>query len=135
MAEELAELLFHELAQLDEEGFDVAAPRREWDTLGLPAPTVHRRVPEEHRATVRANGAKIEALYRQVEEIGRLGPRRAGYPYDEPSTLEEIQARRPDGPRRLAVHLSPDELRDRVLGAWLGRAAGCLLGKPVEGWS
>jgi hypothetical protein len=25
------------------------------------------------------------------------------------------------------------ELRDRFLGAWLGRVAGCLLGKPIEG--
>jgi len=27
---------------------------------------------------------------------------------------------------------SPPDLADRILGAWLGRAAGCLLGKPVE---
>ncbi len=26
------------------------------------------------------------------------------------------------------------ELRDRLLGAWLGRCAGCNLGKPVEMW-
>jgi ADP-ribosylglycohydrolase len=29
----------------------------------------------------------------------------------------------------------PSDLRDRLLGAWLGRCAGCLLGKPVEGWT
>lgn len=23
----------------------------------------------------------------------------------------------------------------RLLGAWLGRCAGCTLGKPVEGWT
>jgi ADP-ribosylglycohydrolase len=27
------------------------------------------------------------------------------------------------------------EVADRLLGAWQGRAAGCLLGKPVEGWA
>lgn len=27
---------------------------------------------------------------------------------------------------------APDELRDRLRGAWLGRAVGCVLGKPVE---
>lgn len=29
--------------------------------------------------------------------------------------------------------MTPDELRDRVKGAWLGRISGCLLGKPIEG--
>ncbi|RCK68682.1 ADP-ribosylglycohydrolase family protein [Desertihabitans brevis] len=28
-----------------------------------------------------------------------------------------------------------DALPERIRGTWLGRAAGCLLGKPVEGWS
>lgn len=50
----------------------------------------------------------------------------------EPSALEEIQKLRPDGPRRLALNLSENELLDRFHGAWTGRAAGCALGKPVE---
>jgi len=56
------------------------------------------------------------------------------FPYDEPSGLEDIRARRPDGPRRIAVAKSQEELADRTLGAWTGRIAGCMLGKPVEGW-
>jgi ADP-ribosylglycohydrolase len=92
-------------------------------------------VPEEYRAAVRANAAKLEALYQQAEVLERSGKRRPGFDYREPSTLSEIQALRPDGPRRLTLTLQGDALRDRVLGAWLGRAAGCLLGKPVEGWS
>lgn len=32
------------------------------------------------------------------------------------------------------MDLADDDLRDRLLGAWLGRCAGCNLGKPVEGW-
>ncbi len=56
------------------------------------------------------------------------------FPYDEPSSLDEIRAARPDGPRRITVALSDEELKDRIYGAWLGRAAGCSLGKPVEGW-
>ena len=27
-----------------------------------------------------------------------------------------------------------DAVPDRIRGTWLGRAAGCSLGKPVEGW-
>lgn len=53
----------------------------------------------------------------------------------EPSDLAAIQAARPDGPRRLNLHLSEAELADRIQAAWLGRAAGCIIGKPVEGWN
>ena len=61
-------------------------------------------------------------------------PMRPGYPYNEPSDLAGIHAQRPDGPRRFAHALADDVLFDRVHAAWLGRCAGCLLGKPVEGW-
>lgn len=57
------------------------------------------------------------------------------FPYHEPSTLDAIRALRPDGPRRMDVDLSDDDLLDRIYGAWLGRAAGCALGKPIEGWA
>ena len=68
-----------------------------------------------------------EAAYTQAGELA-LEP---DFPYDEPSCLEGIRAARPDGPRRIAD--PPDNLHDRVLGAWLGRCAGCMLGKPIEG--
>ncbi len=80
-------------------------------------------------------------------------PMRADYPYVEPSDLEGIRAARPDGPRAFdrkldeagtasrartagspMAPLDAADLRDRLLGAWLGRCSGCLLGKPVEGW-
>jgi len=54
--------------------------------------------------------------------------------YVEPSDLKGIRAERPEGPRRLPVELSHDELSDRIRGGWLGRCAGCQLGRPVEGW-
>jgi ADP-ribosylglycohydrolase len=57
------------------------------------------------------------------------------FPYREPSDLWSIRCERPAGPRQLSLALGRDELRDRIRGAWIGRAAGCLLGKPVEGWS
>ncbi len=55
-----------------------------------------------------------------------------GYKYDEPSSLREIQA-------LCSAHTfekkMPDEelLRKKIRGAWIGRAVGCLLGKPIEG--
>lgn len=57
---------------------------------------------------------------------------RADYKYNEPSKYEEIKklcnAYDVEG-------IIPDEeiLRKKLLGAWTGRACGCLLGKPVEG--
>ena len=52
--------------------------------------------------------------------------------YDQPMELDAIRALRPDGPRILPMDLSDDELKDRLHGAWTGRAVGCALGKPVE---
>lgn len=62
----------------------------------------------------------------------RPKPKRAAR---EPNGLDEIRALRPDGPRRYWKRLRTAGLRDRLQGAWLGRAAGCTLGVPVEGWS
>lgn len=62
-------------------------------------------------------------------------PYRADFAYHEPSDLAGIRAARPkDAPRLPPLALSDDALLDRVHGAWAGRCAGCLLGKPVEGW-
>jgi ADP-ribosylglycohydrolase len=33
----------------------------------------------------------------------------------------------------MVVNLSDEDLFDKIYGGWLGRCAGCLLGKPVEG--
>jgi hypothetical protein len=56
-----------------------------------------------------------------------------GFAYEQPDDLDAIRRLRPNGPRRLPMHLSEDELLDRLHGAWTGRACGCALGKPVEG--
>lgn len=56
---------------------------------------------------------------------------RKGYKYNEPSELEEIRALRK--PHDFdAVMPDRETLRKKLLGAWTGRACGCLLGKPVE---
>lgn len=55
--------------------------------------------------------------------------------YVEPIPLKQIKAARPKGPRALPYDLTDDQLQDKMLGAWLGRGAGCVLGIPVEGWT
>ncbi len=75
-----------------------------------------------------ASIAEAEAIYNELQAL------EPGLDYEEPSTLEAIRAERPQGQRRMRLNLSADTLRDKVLGGWLGRCAGCQLGKPVEGW-
>jgi hypothetical protein len=53
----------------------------------------------------------------------------------EPNDLQSIRLLRPSGPRRLWSTLRRTGLHDSMKGAWLGRAIGCTLGAPVEGWS
>jgi ADP-ribosylglycohydrolase len=68
-------------------------------------------------------------LYAQLDQTGL----RAGWEYEEPSALDDIIAAAPETPA-IASAPGPAELSDRVLAAWLGRCAGCNLGKPVEGF-
>jgi len=72
-------------------------------------------------------------LKRARKELRRARPAAAALER-EPNDLREIRALRPRGPRLIWPTLRTAGLRDRLKGAWLGRAAGCTLGAPVEGW-
>ncbi|MEL7187050.1 MAG: ADP-ribosylglycohydrolase family protein [Pseudomonadota bacterium] len=74
--------------------------------------------------------AGISSLYDELMAL----PIDPAFPFVEPSTLDEIQAERPDARRKLDMSWDEETLYDKTYGAWLGRAAGCALGKPVEGW-
>ncbi|MDI6829604.1 MAG: hypothetical protein QME62_14090, partial [Armatimonadota bacterium] len=50
--------------------------------------------------------------------------------YHEPIKLEDIRHARPKGPRTLPYNLTDEQLYDKMLGALLGRSAGCILGIP-----
>jgi ADP-ribosylglycohydrolase len=67
-----------------------------------------------------------EALYLELLDA----PRAPDWRYDEPAGLEAILASLPDDPPD--GPLAAPALEDKVLGGWLGRIAGCNLGKPVE---
>jgi len=77
-----------------------------------------------------AADAELRAAIKAVEE----SPRSPDWPYEEPDGLAAIKAARPTPPQRSALTLDDDALLDRLHGAWLGRCAGCALGKPVENW-
>jgi ADP-ribosylglycohydrolase len=90
----------------------------------------------ENKLTTILNGGvlneqKLASFWNEFDVL----PRRSDFPYEEPSTLEKILEARPKGPRSLDLQISLDEYYDKVYGAWMGRCVGCLLGKPVEGWT
>ncbi len=82
------------------------------------------------RVLAAAADAELRAAIKAVEE----SPRSPDWPYEEPEGLAAIKAARPTPPQRAALTLDDDALLDRLHGAWLGRCAGCALGKPVENW-
>ncbi len=115
-AEELLKYAEEELKQLCEEGCET------WELERRAALIEEEGGPDQLK--------KARAL---CEALENLSPTE-DFPYEEPSELEEIRARRPDGPRHIAVPLAGEALDEKTHGAWLGRTAGCMLGKPVEGW-
>lgn len=57
-----------------------------------------------------------------------------GFPYDEPSDFNEILSQAPENRNISNIgNLTDKALKDKIHGAWIGRCAGCMLGKPVEG--
>ncbi len=96
---------------------------------------------ESYRATVEAI-CKMDgdALFRNeawIEEVGASmasAPIRADWKYVEPSDLPGIFAEAPAEKPVIGEVPADDVLMNKLSGAWIGRIAGCLLGKPVEGW-
>jgi len=116
MFNELTNLIRYEIVQRREEGCDVEA--------------IEEGVESALRRSDGLPGVELHAILSDLESLHPA----ESFPYVEPSTLDEIRAERPDGPRRMALNLTDARMLDRIYGAWLGRAAGCTLGKPVEGW-
>ena len=111
---DVAEMLSDELAQRRESGYDVA------------------EVEEACRRALQSGSPEeIAKAHAALEETSL----RDDWHLHEPSTLEEIRAALGPPPDVPPLTLDDDGLRDRLLAAWLGRCAGCNLGKPVEGWS
>ncbi len=80
--------------------------------------------------TTSKNESTIYDLY---EELIAL-PIDRHFPFQEPSDFPTIKSLRPEIIREPAQPMDEKRLRDRIYGGWLGRASGCALGKPIEGW-
>jgi ADP-ribosylglycohydrolase len=71
---------------------------------------------------------ELNSLYNALIEL-QIQP---GFTYYEPNDLADIKKERPASSCRLTASFSEAIWQDRFLGAWLGRCAGCALGKPLE---
>jgi ADP-ribosylglycohydrolase len=120
------DLLPHELVASESEGKDVAAVRDRWIAAGgavaparsgasdTPAPEPLRRLA----------ASLLDELDAQP-----AAPPAPGMPVTD--SLADIEATWAAGPA-LPTPLDRSVHVERVHGGWLGRSAGCLLGKPVE---
>ena len=106
------DVIADEYTQREESGYDVAALRGALEAALADGP-----------------GAALEALLAQLE----AAPRVDSWPYHEPSDLPGILASLRQPAPLDPLGYGDDELYDRILAAWLGRCAGCNLGKPFEG--
>lgn len=89
----------------------------------------------EQEADIKGTMKRLrKELLRAREALAGAKPRRR-IREREPNALEEIRALRPEGPRKLWKRFPVRRFEQRLRGAWLGRAAGCTLGVPVENWS
>jgi hypothetical protein len=88
--------------------------------------------PEPYYERLRGIAAEgsLDALAAYQEEVWAT-PTPSSYPYDEPSEPDAIRSAWPE-PSTEPFAGTDSELRDRLAGGWLGRAAGCCLGKPLE---
>jgi len=110
--EELEKIVKDEITQRREEGYETAELEKEFLKI--------------RKKTVSEVEEKILELLEKI-------PFKEDFPYKEPSDLPGIIAERPKTPEKISITLSDEELFDRIYGGWLGRCAGCMLGKPVEG--
>ncbi|MCA1222777.1 ADP-ribosylglycohydrolase family protein [Streptomyces sp. 8L] len=135
------DLVGHELRQAAEDGRDAGSVRRRWLAAG------GELAPERAGASPGPCDPALRALALDLlDELAELDcPSAAG----EPTDLAAIRALRaaPDTSARAGARaskpvsalasepvgaLASGPLTARLEAAWLGRAAGCLLGKPVE---
>jgi hypothetical protein len=112
---DVRDILLGEFAERRESGYEVGE--------------FHKRVEDALE-----RGCSDEEHWRLLTLLEEV-PRRPDWLYEEPSDLRGIATSLPQVSPMPTPSFDEEELRDRIRAAWLGRCAGCNLGKPVEGWN
>ena len=118
------DLLGHELHQAAQDGREPSAIAARWRAAG------GTEAPERAGASAQPPTRYLRLLAEDLlDELADLPSKLAD---QEPTDLARIRALCPNWPTPQATspHLPPRPAR--LQAAWLGRAVGCLLGKPVE---
>ena len=114
--ESYAANLMTEFQQCQEEGLDIAPYESLFSAVSqLPAGSFKARL--------------ADVLF----DLTRALPAKSNVRYDEPSDLESIRALSTNAFQPAAPLPERQTLLEHISGSWLGRIAGCLLGKPIEG--
>ncbi|MFF4826599.1 ADP-ribosylglycohydrolase family protein [Streptomyces sp. NPDC001312] len=117
------DLLGHELRQAVQDGREPSAIAARWRAAGGPeAPARAGASPGRASRYLRLLAEDL------LDELAELPSRLADA---EPTDLAAIRALCPAWPEQPAAP-APSGTAEPLEAAWLGRAAGCLLGKPVE---
>jgi len=114
------DLLRHELRQSAAEGRDVRSIADRWAAAGGEVEPPHSGYSEDL-----GTPAQRKLAHRLLDELDAMPEVGTD---EEPSEWPAIQALLTP----TEVPTAHGDLDDRLLGAWYGRAVGCLLGKPVE---
>lgn len=125
------DLLGHELRQAEQDGREPSAIAARWTAAGGPP------VPDRAGASPVPVSPYLRLLAADLlDELADLPSRLTER---EPTDLERVKALCPDWPvrgpgpgTRGPARSSAAPAESRLEAAWLGRAAGCVLGKPVE---
>ena len=112
---DLSDRIKYELQQREEEGNDVSELRAEWSAL------------EDSGLNEENKKVDLEKFYHKLENF----PFTIENQINEPSEWNEIIQITNVKPDSVPSFIS-EFIEDRILGGWLGRSAGCLLGKPIE---
>jgi len=112
---DLSDRIKYELQQREEEGNDVSELRAEWSAL------------EDSGLNEENKKVDSEKFYHKLENF----PFTIENQINEPSEWNEIIQITNVKPDNVSSFIS-EFIEDRILGGWLGRSAGCLLGKPIE---